>query len=144
MQFTATQIPQVVGDDCLRATSQGQFDQMIVSLIRQIGTPTVIPVTQRPRRASAYESIALARRRKFGPSSKADSIHGRLFDEAELLALTLAPGEPGAEESDLADVAGAAPEGDSAMAEESGSVASKATETEDPRVCKSTDWKCVQ
>ena len=31
-----------MGDDCLRATSQRQFDQMIVSLIWQIGTPTVI------------------------------------------------------------------------------------------------------
>ena len=40
-----------------------------------------------------YESIVLARRRKFGPSSEANSIQGRLFDEAELLALT--PGEPG-------------------------------------------------
>jgi len=37
------------------------------------------------------------------------------------------PNEPGAEASDLADVAG--------------SVASKATATEDPRVCNSTDWQ---
>ena len=34
-----------------------------------------------------YESIVLARRRKFGPSSEANSIQRRLFDEAELLAL---------------------------------------------------------
>ena len=74
-----------------------------------------------------YESIVLARRRKFGPSSEANSIQGRLFDEAELLALTPAPGEPGADASDLADLSGSAsnPEGDSAVAEDSGSVASK-------------------
>ena len=59
-----------------------------------------------------YESIVLARRRKFGPSSEANSIQGRLFDEAELLALTPAPGEPGAEASDLADLSGS-PEFDS-------------------------------
>ena len=80
--------------------------------------------------ASAYESIVLARRREFGLSSEANSIEGRLYGEAESLALTSAPGEPGAEASDLADL--------------SGSVASKATATENPRVCKSTDSKCVQ
>ena len=80
---------------------------------------------------------------KLGPSSKANSIQGRLLDEAELLVLTPAPGEPGAEASDLADISGSAPEGDSAVAEDSGSVASKATATENPRVCKSTDSRCV-
>jgi transposase len=80
-----------------------------------------------------YESIVLARRRKFGPSSEANSIQGRLFDEAELLALTPAPGEPGAEASDLADLSGSAPEGDSAVAEDSGSVASKAAATNKAR-----------
>jgi len=78
----------------------------------------------------SYESIVLARRREFGLSSEANSIEGRLYGEAESLALTSAPGEPGAEASDLADL--------------SGSVASKATATENPRVCKSTDSKCVQ
>jgi hypothetical protein len=67
-----------------------------------------------------------------------------LFDEAELVALTQAQGEPGAEASDLADLSGSAPEGDSAMAEELGSVASMATATKHPQVCKSTDSKCVQ
>ena len=80
-----------------------------------------------------YESIVLARRRKFGPSSEANSIQGRLFDEAELLALTPAPGEPGAEASDLADLSGSAPETDSAVAEDSGSVASKAAATKKAR-----------
>jgi len=82
-----------------------------------------------------YESIVLARRRKFGPSSEANSIQGRLFDEAELLALTPAPGEPGAEASDLADLSGSASnaEGDSAVAEDSGSVASKAAATKKSR-----------
>jgi transposase len=80
-----------------------------------------------------YESIVLARRRKFGPSSEANSIQGRLFDEAELLALTPAPGEPGAEASDLADLSGSAPEGDSAVAEDSGSVASKTAATKKSR-----------
>jgi transposase len=78
-----------------------------------------------------YESIVLARRRKFGPSSEANSIQGRLFDEAELLAL--APGEPGAESADLADLSGSAPEGDSAVAEDSGSVASKTAATKKAR-----------
>jgi len=94
--------------------------------------------------ASAYESIVLARRREFGLSSEANSIEGRFYDEAESLALTSAPGEPGAEASDLADVSGSVPEGDWAVAEDSGSVASEATATENPRVCKSTDSKCVQ
>ena len=80
-----------------------------------------------------YESIVLARRRKFGPSSEANSIQGRLFDEAELLALTPAPGEPGAEASDLADLSGSAPETDSAVAEDSGSVASKTAATKKSR-----------
>jgi transposase len=80
-----------------------------------------------------YESIVLARRRKFGPSSEANSIQGRLFDEAELLALTPAPGEPGAEASDLADLSASNPEGDSAVAEDSGSVASKAAATKKSR-----------
>jgi len=80
-----------------------------------------------------YESIVLARRRKFGPSSEANSIQGRLFDEAELLALTPAPGEPGADASDLADLSGSAPETDSAVAEDSGSVASKAAATKKAR-----------
>jgi hypothetical protein len=82
-----------------------------------------------------YESIVLARRRKFGPSSEANSIQGRLFDEAELLALTPAPGEPGAEASDLADLSGSASnaEADSAVAEDSGSVASKAAATKKSR-----------
>ena len=63
--------------------------------------------------ASAYESIVLARRREFGLSSEANSIEGRFYDEAESLALTSAPGEPGAEASDLADVSGSAAEGNS-------------------------------
>ena len=54
----------------------------------------------------SYESILLARRREFGPSSEANSIEGRLYDEAESLALTSARGEPGAEASDLADLSG--------------------------------------
>jgi len=80
-----------------------------------------------------YESIVLARRRKFGPSSEANSIQGRLFDEAELLAL--APGEPGAESADLADLSGSASnaEGDSEVTEDSGSVASKTTPTKKAR-----------
>jgi transposase len=82
-----------------------------------------------------YESIVLARRRKFGPSSEANSIQGRLFDEAELLALTPAPGEPGAETADLADLSGSASnaEGDSEVTEDSGSVASKAATTKKAR-----------
>ena len=54
----------------------------------------------------SYESIVLARRREFGLSSEANSIEGRLYGEAESLALTSAPGEPGAEASDLADLSG--------------------------------------
>lgn len=82
-----------------------------------------------------YESIVLARRRKFGPSSEANSIQGRLFDEAELLALTPAPGEPGAKTSDLADLSGSASnaEADSAVVEDSGSVASKTAATKKAR-----------
>lgn len=54
----ADQIPQIVGDDGLRPASQRQLNQMVVTLVVQIGPPTVVHRHPSPlSRASATSTF---------------------------------------------------------------------------------------